>query len=89
MDLDPGAERNSPRCFKPRCIEEKITEDEFMELKTPQSLKIEHEELHDQLSRATKAGELTSEAASSGQELQPHFLKRKSMLYCNWDYCLF
>lgn len=49
-----------------------------MELKTPQSLKIEHEELHDQLSRATKAGGATSEAAKAvARELQPHFLKEE------------
>lgn len=49
-----------------------------MELKTPQSLKVEHDELHAQLAKATKAGGATSEAANSVVKvLHPHFLKEE------------
>ncbi len=49
-----------------------------MELKTPQSLKVEHEELHAQLAKATKAGGATSEAAKTvAKVLHPHFLKEE------------
>lgn len=49
-----------------------------MELKTPQSLKLEHEELHAQLARATKAGGATGEAAKTvAKALHPHFLKEE------------
>ena len=49
-----------------------------MNLKTPQSLKVEHEELHAQLAKATKAGGATSEAAKSvAKSLHPHFLKEE------------
>jgi hypothetical protein len=45
-----------------------------MELKTPQSLKVEHEVLHAQLAKATKAGGATSEAAKTvAKVLHPHF----------------
>jgi hypothetical protein len=49
-----------------------------MELKTPQSLKAEHEELHAQLAKATNAGGATSEAAKTvSKTLHPHFLKEE------------
>ena len=49
-----------------------------MELKTPQSLKVEHEELHAKLAKATKAGGATSEAAKTvAKVLHPHFLKEE------------
>lgn len=49
-----------------------------MELKTPKSLKIEHEELHAQLAKATKAGGATGEAAKTvAKALHPHFLKEE------------
>jgi len=49
-----------------------------MELKTPRSLKLEHEELHAQLARATKAGGATGEAAKTvAKALHPHFLKEE------------
>jgi len=49
-----------------------------MEPKTPQSLKLEHEELHAQLARATKAGGATGEAAKTvAKALHPHFLKEE------------
>lgn len=49
-----------------------------MELKTPQSLKLEHEELHAQLARATKASGATGEAAKTvAKALHPHFLKEE------------
>src|SRR5512137_316687 len=53
-------------------------EEEFMELKTPQSLRSEHEELHAQLARATKAGGATGEAVRTvAKVLHPHFLKEE------------
>lgn len=49
-----------------------------MELKTPKSLNIEHEELHAQLAKATKAGGATVEAAKTvAKALHPHFLKEE------------
>jgi hypothetical protein len=49
-----------------------------MDLKTPQSLKVEHEELHAQLSRATKADGATGDAALAvAKALRPHFLKEE------------
>ena len=49
-----------------------------MELKTPKSLKIEHEELHARLAKATKAGGATGEAAKTvAKTLHPHFLKEE------------
>ena len=52
-----------------------------MDLKTPQSLKVEHEELHAQLSRATKAGGATGDAALAvAKALRPHFLKEEYAL---------
>jgi hypothetical protein len=59
-----------------------------MVLKTPQSLKAEHDELHAQLARAIGAGGATGDASAKVAEtLQPHFLKRKSMLCRRWDCC--
>ena len=47
-------------------------------LKTPQSLKTEHDELHAQLARAIGAAGATGEAAAKVAEaLQPHFLKEE------------
>ena len=47
-----------------------------MRWKTPQSLKAEHEELHTQLVKATKAGGKTGEAARAvAKLLHPHFEK--------------
>jgi hypothetical protein len=49
-----------------------------MELKTPQSLKLEHEELHAKLAKALKAGGATGEAAKMvTKALHPHFLKEE------------
>jgi hypothetical protein len=49
-----------------------------MELKTPRSLKVEHDELHAQLAKATKAGGATSVAANKvAKVLHPHFLKEE------------
>ena len=49
-----------------------------MNLKTPQSLKVEHEELHARLAKATKAGGATSEAANLvAKSLHSHFLKEE------------
>jgi hypothetical protein len=50
------------------------------ELKIPASLKAEHEELHEELVRATKAGGKTGEAAKAVAEvLHPHFLKEEEL----------
>lgn len=49
-----------------------------MELKTPSSVKAEHEALHAQLARAIKAGGATSQAAKTvAKVLHPHFLKEE------------
>ena len=49
-----------------------------MELKTPQSLKVEHEELHAQLAKAMISGGATGEAAKTvAKVLEPHFLKEE------------
>ena len=49
-----------------------------MMLKTPQSLKAEHEELHAQLAQAIGAGGATGEAAARvAKALHPHFLKEE------------
>ena len=49
-----------------------------MELKIPHPLKIEHEELHAELARATKAGGKTGEAAIAvAKLLRPHFVKEE------------
>jgi hypothetical protein len=51
---------------------------ELMVLKTPQSLKAEHDELHAQLARAIGAGGATGEAAAKvADALHPHFLKEE------------
>ena len=49
-----------------------------MDLKTPQSLRLEHDELHAELAKATKAGGTTGEAAKNvAKVLHPHFLKEE------------
>ena len=49
-----------------------------MILKTPQSLKAEHDELHAQLAQAKDAGGATGEAAAKvAKALHPHFLKEE------------
>ncbi len=49
-----------------------------MNLKTPQSLKIEHEELHAELEKAKKSGGATGEAARGVDcALQPHFQREE------------
>lgn len=49
-----------------------------LEIKTPQSLKKEHDELHAQLARAKEAGGATGKAAKVVAEaLHPHFLKEE------------
>lgn len=49
-----------------------------MDLKTPQSLKVEHKELHGVLSKATNAGGETGEAARVvAKALHPHFMKEE------------
>jgi hypothetical protein len=49
-----------------------------MDFKIPKSLKLEHEELHRELQKATKAGGKTAEAAKRVAELlHPHFVKEE------------
>jgi hypothetical protein len=49
-----------------------------MEIKIPASLKVEHEELHEELVRLTKAGGKTGEAAQAvAKVLHPHFVKEE------------
>jgi hypothetical protein len=49
-----------------------------MEFPIPPSLKAEHEELHGELARATKAGGRTGEAAKAVAKLMhPHFVKEE------------
>jgi hypothetical protein len=49
-----------------------------MNLKTPQSLKTEHEELHAELEKAIKAGGATGNAARGVNcALEPHFLREE------------
>lgn len=49
-----------------------------MQLKTPEALKAEHEELHTELAGATKAGGKLGEAAKAvAAVLQPHFVKEE------------
>ena len=52
--------------------------DRAMELKIPQSLKAEHEELHSELAKATTAGGRVGEAAKEvARRLHPHFVKEE------------
>ena len=49
-----------------------------MNLKTPPSLKTEHEELHAELARAERSGGATGKAAKAvAKALHPHFLKEE------------
>ena len=49
-----------------------------MNLKTPQSIDAEHEELHAELAKAVKAGGATGKAAKGVDcVLHPHFLKEE------------
>lgn len=51
-----------------------------MRPKIPQSLKLEHEELHAELVEATKAGGKTAEAARAvAKVLHPHFVKEEEI----------
>jgi hypothetical protein len=51
-----------------------------MRPKIPQSLKLEHEELHSALVEATKAGGKTAEAAKAvANVLHPHFVKEEEI----------
>jgi hemerythrin superfamily protein len=51
-----------------------------MEIKIPASLKAEHEELHEELVRLTKAGGKTGEAAQAvAKVLHPHFVKEEEL----------
>jgi len=49
-----------------------------MEIKIPETLKLEHEELHRQLAKATKVGGKIAEAAQLvAQTLHPHFVSEE------------
>lgn len=49
-----------------------------MEIKIPETLKLEHEELHRQLAEATKVGDKIAEAAQLvAQTLHPHFVSEE------------
>lgn len=49
-----------------------------MHLPAPEALKAEHDELHDNLARATRSGGATAQAAKMvAQLLHPHFLKEE------------
>jgi hypothetical protein len=49
-----------------------------MKFQIPRALKVEHEELHGELARATKAGGRTGEAAKAVAKLMhPHFVKEE------------
>jgi hypothetical protein len=51
-----------------------------MEMKIPASLKAEHEELHEELVRLTKADGKTGEAAQAvAKVLHPHFVKEEEL----------
>ncbi len=52
-----------------------------MELKVPQSIQVEHEELHEELARALKAGGKTGEAARGVMKiLQPHMAREEEFV---------
>jgi hemerythrin superfamily protein len=52
-----------------------------MELKVPQTIEIEHEELHEELARAMKAGGKTGEAARAVMKvLQPHMAREEEFV---------
>ena len=52
-----------------------------MELKVPQTIETEHEELHEELARAMKAGGKTGEAARAVMKvLQPHMAREEEFV---------
>jgi hemerythrin superfamily protein len=52
-----------------------------METKIPQSIQMEHEELHEQLARAMKAGGKTGDAARAVMKvLQPHMAREEELV---------
>jgi len=52
-----------------------------MELKMPQSIQVEHEELHSELTAAMRAGGKTSEAARAVMKiLQPHIAREEELV---------
>jgi hypothetical protein len=58
----------------------KVEGSDNMNLEIPGSLKAEHEELHEELVRATKAGGKTGEAAQAvAKVLHPHFVKEEQL----------
>lgn len=58
----------------------KLEGGDIMKLEIPNSLKAEHEELHEELVRATRAGGKTGEAAQAvANVLHPHFVKEEQL----------
>jgi hypothetical protein len=58
----------------------KVDGGDKMHLEIPGSLKAEHEELHEELVRATRAGGKTGEAAQAvAKALHPHFVKEEQL----------
>jgi hypothetical protein len=59
-------------------VKDAVKGGQTMKFEIPHSLKVEHEELHAELTEATKAGGIISEAAKGVAEvLHPHFLKEE------------
>jgi len=71
--LPPGKE-----AMKSAGALEEIRKDQIVKPKIPQSLKLEHEELHAELAKAIKAGGDTGSAAEVvAKLLHPHFVKEE------------
>jgi hypothetical protein len=71
--LSPGKET-----MKSAGALEEIRKDQTVKLNIPQSLKLEHEELHAELAKAVKAGGATGSAAEIvAKLLHPHFVKEE------------
>jgi hemerythrin superfamily protein len=59
-----------------------VARDVAMNIQIPSALKAEHEELHEELRRATKAGGRTGEAAKAVATLMhPHFIKEEEYAF--------
>ena len=70
---DSVADAAEPRQPKP-------DEKKGFEIRIPASLKAEHDEIHEELVRATKAGGTTGEAAKAvAKVLHPHFVKEEEL----------
>ena len=64
--------------FLSKAMEHLFGDDQPMKLKIPRSLKVEHEELHEELAKATKvSGEVGEAAKAVAKVLHPHFVKEE------------